>query len=64
MASILNPSKNTDLIIRQLQNGLISRKEAIRRVNPDLTQKEVDDLYKAVEAEQGAMATENAFNNF
>lgn len=64
MASILNPSKNTDLIIRQLQNGLISRKEAIRRVNPDLTAKEVDDLYKAVTAEQGAMATENAFNNF
>ena len=64
MASILNPSKNTDLIIRQLQNGLISRKEAIRRVNPDLTAKEIDDLYKAVQAEQGAMATENAFNNF
>jgi hypothetical protein len=64
MASILNPSKNTDLIIRQLQAGLISRKEAIRRANPDLTAKEVDDLYKAVEAEQGAMATENAFNNF
>ena len=64
MSSILNPSKNTDLIIRQLNAGLISRKEAIRRANPDLTQKEVDDLYRAVEAEQGAMATENAFNNF
>ena len=64
MSSILNPSKNTDLIIRQLNAGLISRKEAIRRVNPDLTQKEVDDLYRAVQTEQGAMATENAFNNF
>ena len=63
MASILNPSKNTDLIIRQLGAGLISRKEAIRRANPDLNEKEVDDLYKAVEAERGAMATENAFNN-
>lgn len=64
MASILNPSKNTDLIIRQLGAGLISRKEAIRRANPDLNEKEVDDLYKEVVAEQGAMATENAFNNF
>jgi hypothetical protein len=64
MASILNPSKNTDLIIKQLQAGLISRKEAIRRANPDLNEKEVDDLYKEVVAEQGAMATENAFNNF
>ena len=64
MASILNPSKNTDLIIRQLQAGLISRKEAIRRANPDLNEKEVDDLYKEVVAEQGAMAAENAFNNF
>lgn len=64
MASILNPSKNTDLIIRQLGAGLISRKEAIRRANPDLNEKEIDDLYKEVVAEQGAMATENAFNNF
>lgn len=64
MASILNPSKNTDINIRQLQAGLISRKEAIRRVNPDLNEKEIDDLYKEVVAEQGAMATENAFNNF
>ena len=64
MASILNPSKNTDLIIRQLDAGLISRKEAIRRANPDLNEKEIDDLYKEVVAEQGAMATENAFNNF
>ena len=64
MASILNPSKNTELIIRQLGAGLISRKEAIRRANPDLNEKEIDDLYKEVVAEQGAMATENAFNNF
>ena len=64
MASIMNPTKNTDLVIKQLQSGLISRKEAIRRANPDLTQQEIDDLYDAVMAERGAEATENAFNNF
>ena len=64
MASILNPSKNTDIIIRQLDAGLISRKEAIRRANPDLNEKEIDDLYKEVVDERGAMAIENAFNKF
>ncbi len=64
MASILNPTKNTDLVTRQLQAGLIPRKEAIRRANPDLSQSEIDDLYKAVMAERGAEAIENSFDNF
>lgn len=64
MAAILNPTKNTQLIKEQLSAGLISRKEAIRRANPDLTPNEVEQLYKEVTAEIGAMATENAFNNF
>ena len=64
MASILNPTKNTFLVKEQLGAGLISRKEAIRRVNPDLNSKEIDDLYNSIMAERGAEATENAFNNF
>lgn len=64
MASILNPSKNTDLVIRQLQNGLISQKEAIQRANPDLRPQEVEDLYKTIQAERGAEAVENNFNRF
>ena len=64
MASILNPSKNTDLVIRQLQAGLISQKEAIQRANPDLRPQEVEDLYKTIQAERGAEAVENSFNNF
>lgn len=64
MAAILNPSKNTQLVKEQLAAGLISRKEAIRRVNPDLTPNEIDELYNDITAEIGAMATENRFNNF
>lgn len=64
MAAILNPSKNTQLVKEQLAAGLISRKEAIRRVNPDLTPNEIDELYDDIMAEIGAMATENRFNNF
>ena len=64
MAAILNPTKNTQLVKEQLAAGLISRKEAIRRVNPDLTPNEIDELYNDIMAEIGAMATENRFNNF
>ena len=64
MAAILNPTKNTNLVKEQLAAGLISRKEAIRRVNPNLTQKEIDELYDDIMSEIGAMATENRFNNF
>ena len=64
MASILNPTKNTALVTQQLAAGLISRKEALRRVNPDLNSKEIEDLYSEIMAERGAEATENAFNKF
>ena len=64
MASILNPTKNTSLVISQLNAGLISRKAAIQRANPDLNEQEVNDLYDEIMAERGAEAVENRFNNF
>jgi len=64
MASILNPTKNIDLIIKQLQSGLISRKEAIRRANPDLTDNEVEQIYKAVQSEVQAQDINSTFNSF
>ena len=64
MSAILNPTKNTALVVSQLNAGLLSRKEAIRRVNPDLSNDEIDELYDSVMAERGAEATENRFNNF
>ena len=56
--------KNIDLIIKQLQNGLISRKEAIRRANPDLTDNEVEQIYKAVQSEVQAQDINSTFNSF
>ena len=64
MASILNPTKNADLVTKLLQNGLISRKEAIRRANPDLTDNEVDEMIKDIDSEQDSRAVPMAFNNF
>lgn len=64
MASILNPTKNADLVIKQLENGLISRKEAIRRANPDLTDREVDEMIKQIDSEQDSRAIPMQFNNF
>ena len=64
MSSILNPSKNTTLVIQQLSSGLISRKEAIRRVNPDLTEAEVEQLYQDILKEQQAQDVNVQFNNF
>ena len=64
MASILNPTKNADLVTKLLTNGLISRKEAIRRANPDLTDNEVDEMMKEIDSEQDSRAVPMAFNNF
>lgn len=64
MAAILNPTKNTDLIIKQLQAGLTSRKRAIQACNPDLTENEVNQLEKEVVDEIQQMDVANSFNNF
>ena len=52
MASILNPTKNTNMITQQLTAGLISRKEAIKRLNPDLSDNEINELYEEIEKER------------
>lgn len=64
MAAIINPTKNTQLVTSQYTAGLLSRKEAIRRLNPDLKPSEIDQLYKEVTTETGAEAIENTFNKF
>ena len=64
MASILNPTKNTDLVIKQLQAGLISRKEAIKRANPEMSDFEVDEMIKNIDSERDSQAVPLAFNNF
>ena len=64
MASILNPTKNADLVVKLLTNGLISRKEAIRRANPNLNDNEVNEMIKQIDSEQDSRAVPIAFNNF
>ena len=64
MASILNPTKNADLVVKLLTNGLISRKEAIRRANPNLNDNEVDEMIKQIDSERDSMALPMQFNNF
>ena len=64
MASILNPTKNTDLVIKQLNAGLISRKEAIKRANPELTDFEVDEMITQIDNEKDSRVVPMAFNNF
>ena len=64
MASILNPTKNADLVVKLLTNGLISRKEAIRRANPNLNDNEVDEMIKQIDSERDSIAVPMQFNNF
>ena len=54
LSSIINPSKNQALIGQQLQNGTISRKEAIKRSNPDYTDNEVEEELKRIEEERAS----------
>lgn len=41
MRTILNPTKNSNLISTQLANGTISLETAVRRENPDYTDAEI-----------------------
>ena len=64
MASILNPTRNTDLVIKKLQAGLISRKKAIAQANPEMTPSEIEDMIKQIDAEKDSTAVPMAFDNF
>lgn len=64
MSSILNPTKNADLVIKKLQAGLISRKAAIQQANPDLSDEEVTQMMKQIDSETDSRAVPIAFNNF
>ena len=60
MQSILNPLRNSQLISSQLANGTISQRTAIKRENPDYTDKEIEEFKsRAVFVE-----TINNFNYF
>ena len=67
MASILNPMKNAAMVQGLLGAGLISRKEAIKRTNPDLNENEIEELYQEIMKEQGLETPEvieRAYNDF
>lgn len=53
LSAIINPIKNEELITRKLENGTISRKEAIKRSNPDYTDAEVEEQLKVIQDERG-----------
>ena len=61
VASIINPTKNQDLITRQLANGTISRKTAVKRSNPDYTDEEIEEELKAIEEERGLAEANSVF---
>lgn len=68
LSSILNPSKNADLIQKQLAMGVISHEEAVKRSNPDYTKKELQEelnrIAKDRESTQQQVAINNAFEEF
>ena len=64
MASILNPTRNTDLVIKKLQAGLISRKKAIAQANPEMTPSEIEEMITQIDAEKDQIAVPMAFDNF
>ena len=64
MQSILNPTKNSQLIQTQLANGTISKRTAIKRENPDYTEKEIEEELERINNEQKTIDYNQAFNEF
>jgi hypothetical protein len=64
MVSILNPLRNSQLIQQQLANGTISQRTAIKRENPDYTDKEIDEEIERINNERQTNDYNKAFNEF
>lgn len=64
MAAIINPTKNAQLVKQLFESGLISRKEAIKRTNPDLNDNEIEEMIRDIDSEADSRAVPMAFNNF
>lgn len=64
MQSILNPLRNSQLIQQQLANGTISQRTAIKRENPDYTEKEIDEEIERINNERQVNDYNKAFNEF
>lgn len=64
MMTILNPLRNSQLIQTQLSNGTISRKTAIKRENPEYTDKDIEEELALIEQEQKARNYNRAFEEF
>jgi hypothetical protein len=64
MQSIMNPLRNSQLIQQQLANGTISQRTAIKRENPDYTDKEIDEEIERINKERKRNDYNQAFNEF
>lgn len=64
MQSIMNPLRNSQLIQTQLSNGTISQRTAIKRENPDYTDKEIEEEIERINNERKTNDYNQAFNEF
>jgi hypothetical protein len=66
MSSILNPTKNGNLVCQKFTNGLISRSSALKELNPDLTDDEIQDELNKINEETKAneQNVDSTFENF
>ena len=66
MSSILNPTKNGSLVVQKFTNGLISRSSALKELNPDLTDDEIQDELNKINEDTKAneVNVDSTFENF
>lgn len=64
MQSIMNPLRNSQLVSQQLANGTISQRTAIKRENPDYTEKEIEEEIERINNERQTNDYNKAFNEF
>jgi len=64
MSSILNPTKNGSLVIQKFNNGLISRSSALKELNPDLSDDEIQDELNKINEETKANEANNVDSTF
>ena len=64
METIMNPTKNAAYIEGLLTNSLISRKTALKKVHPDMSEREIEEELKLIQQETSAKDVNATFDNF
>jgi Phage portal protein, SPP1 Gp6-like. len=62
MEGLMNKSKVIDIVARQLENGLISKRTALKKINPDMNEQEIEEEFERIKNDTDDVNPNDVFN--